>query len=354
MAKFTWAAFARLDADSQLKPFELEHRAPDGKPVPCPSIFSEPTKDLTVVIPAYNEEDRLPATLQETLSYLQRRRDRQGPYFTYEVIIVDDGSRDGTVQVAADFARKHGFDAVRVLRLPQNRGKGYAVKSGMLCSRGQRLLMMDADGATKVSDLECLEAKLAEISSERASALAGKTGTKYRCTGLGLVLGSRAHIQDSATAKRSALRNFLMHGFHVLVMMVVGNQIRDTQCGFKLFTRSAAQQLYSNQRLQRWCFDVELVYLAQRLKVPMAEVQVNWTEIPGSKIRLTSMVHMALELAMIKMGYGGEWARIACPSDAPTCCPDAIVSLHTRDKLCFMSTYPALLCSWIVAGAAEK
>lgn len=67
MAKFTWAAFARLDADSQLKPFELEHRAPDGKPVPCPSIFSEPTKDLTVVIPAYNEEDRLPATLQETL-----------------------------------------------------------------------------------------------------------------------------------------------------------------------------------------------------------------------------------------------------------------------------------------------
>jgi dolichyl-phosphate beta-glucosyltransferase len=89
-------------------------------------VFGEPTKDLSIIIPAYNEEDRLPATLTETLSYLQRRRDRQGAYFTWEVIIVDDGSKDGTVRAAADFVRKHGFDAVRVLRLPRNRGKGYA------------------------------------------------------------------------------------------------------------------------------------------------------------------------------------------------------------------------------------
>lgn len=322
MAKLVWGAFARLNADSQLKVADFAFEDPSSlKKVPCPSIFSEPSKQLTVVIPAYNEEQRLPATLQETLSYLQRRRDRQGASFTYEVIIVDDGSSDGTVRAASEFVRKHGFDAVRVLRLPQNRGKGYAVKSGMLCSRGQRLLMMDADGATKVSDLERLEAKLAEISSYKedpvksprankaAAAVAGPSAP------LGFVLGSRAHMQDSATAKRSALRNFLMHGFHVLVMMVVGNQIRDTQCGFKLFSRAAAQQLYSNQRLQRWCFDVELVYLAQQLKVPMAEVQVNWTEIPGSKIRVTSMAHMALELAMIKAGYGGGLWTVRGPQE---------------------------------------
>ncbi|KAL4439689.1 hypothetical protein ABPG75_002690 [Micractinium tetrahymenae] len=311
MAKLVWGAFARLNADSQLKVADFAFEDPSSlRKVPCPSIFSEPSKELTVVIPAYNEEQRLPATLQETLSYLQRRRDRQGASFTYEVIIVDDGSRDGTVRAASEYVRKHGFDAVRVLRLPQNRGKGYAVKSGMLCSRGQRLLMMDADGATKVPDLERLEAKLADISSDKASAVTAGSGA-----GLGFVLGSRAYMQEAATAKRSALRNFLMHGFHMLVMVVVGNQIRDTQCGFKLFTRAAAQQLYSNQRLQRWCFDVELVYLAQQLQIPMAEVQVNWTEIPGSKIRLTSIVHMALELAMIKTGYGGGLWTVRGPQE---------------------------------------
>jgi dolichyl-phosphate beta-glucosyltransferase len=195
----------------------------------------------------------------------------------------------------------------------------------MLCARGQRLLMMDADGATKVSDLERLEAKLAEISSCKEEPISspartrnGKTGVAAKATsssGLGFVLGSRADLQDAATAKRSAVRNFLMHGFHLLVMMVVGHQIRDTQCGFKLFSRSAAQQLYSNQRLQRWCFDVELVYLAQRLKVPMAEVQVNWTEIPGSKIRVTSMVHMAIELAMIRAGYSSGMWKVRGPEE---------------------------------------
>ncbi|PSC74459.1 Dolichyl-phosphate beta-glucosyltransferase [Micractinium conductrix] len=295
------------------------------KKVPCSSIFSEPSKELSIIIPAYNEEDRLPATLQETLSYLQRRRDRQGASFTYEVIIVDDGSSDGTVRAASEFVRRHGFDAVRVLRLPQNCGKGYAVKSGMLCSRGQRLLMMDADGATKVSDLERLETKLAQICTHNngpVGSLAGATtaaasapAVAARSGGLGFVLGSRAHMQEAATAKRSALRNFLMHGFHLLVMAVVGNEIRDTQCGFKLFSRGAAQQLYSNQRLQRWCFDVELVYLAQQLKCPMAEVQVNWTEIPGSKIRVASMAHMALELAMIRLGYtGGVW-KVRTPQE---------------------------------------
>ncbi|KAL4450575.1 hypothetical protein ABPG77_000931 [Micractinium sp. CCAP 211/92] len=316
MAKLVLGAFARLNADSQLKVADFAFEDPSSlSKVPCPSIFGEPSKQLTVVIPAYNEEQRLPATLQETLSYLQRRRDRQGASFTYEVIIVDDGSRDGTARAASEFVRKHGFDAVRVLRLPQNRGKGYAVKSGMLCSRGQRLLMMDADGATKVSDLERLEAKLAEISM--TALRANKAGAAAVGSGapLGFVLGSRAHMQDAATAKRSALRNFLMHGFHVLVMMVVGNQIRDTQCGFKLFSRAAAQQLYSNQRLQRWCFDVELVYLAQQLKIPMAEVQVNWTEIPGSKIRVTSMAHMALELVMIKAGYGGGLWTVRGPQE---------------------------------------
>ncbi|KAL4854070.1 Dolichyl-phosphate beta-glucosyltransferase [Chlorella vulgaris] len=294
----------RLDAECQLNMAPFAFEGPTGKQAPCASILSVPTKTLSVIIPAYNEQERLPATLQEIISYLHRRRDREGPYFTYEVIVVDDGSDDGTPCVAASFVRKNGSDAIRVLRLPHNRGKGFAVKVGMLCSRGQRLLMMDADGATQVSDMERLEERLADgiVGS------VGVVGDNPGVIGSGMVLGSRAHLKESAMSKRNALRNFLTHAFHLMVTMVIGNHIRDTQCGFKLFTRAAAQQLYRNLRLQRWCFDVELVYLAQQLKVPMAEVQVNWTEMAGSKIRPTSVMHMATELLTFKIAYtGGFW-----------------------------------------------
>lgn len=261
--------------------------------IPAPSLFDRnATKSLSVVIPAYNEHIRLPATLEETMAYLQQRRNTSGPNFTYEVIVVDDGSHDDTSQVAFEFVRKHGVDAVRVLSLPCNKGKGYAVKAGIMCTRGKNVLFMDADGATAISEIEKLEKSLKEFDD------------------CGLVLGSRAHLQDNAMAKRTAVRNFLMHGFHALVTLVVGNTIRDTQCGFKLMTRKAAQMIVPQQRLQRWAFDVELVKLAQTLHIPMSEQQVVWTEIPGSKVRVTSIAHIAFELALIKLGYDmlGTWS----------------------------------------------
>jgi dolichyl-phosphate beta-glucosyltransferase len=265
--------------------------------IPAPSLFDRnATKSLSVVIPAYNEHVRLPATLEETMAYLQQRRNTSGPNFTYEVIVVDDGSKDDTTQVAFEFVKKHGVDAVRVLSLPCNKGKGYAVKAGIMCTRGKNVLFMDADGATAVSEIEKLEKSLKTLTDESPA----------EC---GLVLGSRAHLQDRAMAKRTAVRNFLMHGFHALVTLVVGNTIRDTQCGFKLMTRKAAQMIVPQQRLQRWAFDVELVKLAQTLDVPMSEQQVVWTEIPGSKVRVTSIAHIAFELALIKLGYDvlGTW-----------------------------------------------
>lgn len=271
--------------------------------IPSPSLFDRnATKSLSVVIPAYNEHVRLPSTLEETMAYLQQRRNTSGPNFTYEVIVVDDGSKDDTTEVAFEFVKKHGVDAIRVLSLPRNKGKGYAVKAGIMCTRGKNVLFMDADGATSVSEIEKLERSLKKL-TENASAMA-------ETAACGLVLGSRAHLQDKAMAKRTALRNFLMHGFHALVTLVVGNTIRDTQCGFKLMTRKAAQMIVPQQRLQRWAFDVELVKLAQTLHVPMSEEQVVWTEIPGSKVRVTSIAHIAFELAMIKLGYDilGTWS----------------------------------------------
>ncbi|KIY96096.1 dolichyl-phosphatebeta-glucosyltransferase, partial [Monoraphidium neglectum] len=123
-----------------------------------------------------------------------------------------------------------------------------------------------------------------------------------------VAVGSRAHLETAALAERTRLRNFLMHGFHALVTFVAGHQVNDTQCGFKMFTRRAAAVIFSNQRLQRWCFDVELIYIAQRLGVPISEVQVKWTEMPGSKIRFTSILHMAWELATLKLCY--QWLRL--------------------------------------------
>ncbi|KAF5835610.1 nucleotide-diphospho-sugar transferase [Dunaliella salina] len=172
-------------------------------PVTAPSIFSPATKALSIVVPAYNEQARLGVTLDEAISYLQRRRNRQGPHFTYEIIVVDDGSKDGTARVAYEYVGKHGFDTVRLLRVKKNRGKGHAVRQGMKMARGEFCLFMDADGATRFTDLEKLEIELAKckVPASRGSLMDGPVGA---------ALGSRAHLQKAAMSKRSPVRNFLM------------------------------------------------------------------------------------------------------------------------------------------------
>lgn len=120
---------------------------------------------------------------------------------------------------------------------------------------------------------------------------------------LGACFGSRAHLEKEALARRSFHRNILTHGFHLLVSFVVGNKIKDTQCGFKLFTRRSAALMFSNMRMQRYCFDVELIHVAQQLKIPIGEVHVRWTEVPGSKVKFRHIIQMAWELVLIKVGY---------------------------------------------------
>uniref|UniRef100_A0A0E0GVQ0 dolichyl-phosphate beta-glucosyltransferase n=1 Tax=Oryza nivara TaxID=4536 RepID=A0A0E0GVQ0_ORYNI len=260
--------------------------------VRCPSIYDPAEKYISLIIPAYNEEHRLPEALTETLNYLKQRSAVEKS-FTYEVLIVDDGSTDHTSKVAFEFVRKHKIDNVRVLLLGRNHGKGEAVRKGMLHSRGELLLMLDADGATKVTDLEKLEAQVRALAKKAESSLAPSNSPSQRLSDAEIaVFGSRAHLEKQALATRKWYRNFLMKGFHLVVLLTAGPGIRDTQCGFKMFTRAAARKLFTNIRLKRWCFDVELVYLCKHLRIPMAEVSVNWTEIPGSKVRMTSILHM--------------------------------------------------------------
>ncbi|EMP25304.1 Dolichyl-phosphate beta-glucosyltransferase [Chelonia mydas] len=236
----------------------------EGKKESIPSIHDHPTKELSVVVPSYNEEDRLPLMMDEALDYLEKRQKRD-PTFTYEVIVVDDGSKDQTSKVAMKYCKKYGSDKVRVLTLVKNRGKGGAVKMGVFSSRGEKILMADADGATKFADIEKVEEGLRNLQPWPDQ--------------MAIACGSRAHLEQDSITQRSYFRTLLMYGFHFLVWFLCVKEIRDTQCGFKLLTREAASRTFSALHIERWAFDVELLYIAQLLKIPIAEVAVNWTEI---------------------------------------------------------------------------
>lgn len=258
-----------------------------------PSIIDEPTLSLSVIVPAYNEESRLPIMLDECMQYLEcRYKDHSN--FSYEVIIVDDGSSDETTKVALKYSKEYGSEKLRVLTLIKNRGKGGAVRFGMLSARGRKLLFADADGATKFSDIEKLEKEmLTQLVNNPKS----------------VVIGSRAHLEKQAIATRSFFRTVLMYGFHFLVWLFGVRTVRDTQCGFKLFTRDAARHIFSSLHVERWAFDVELLYIAEKTKMTINEVAVNWTEIEGSKlVPFWSWLQMGVDLVLIWLKYQfGIW-----------------------------------------------
>ncbi|KAK4406137.1 Dolichyl-phosphate beta-glucosyltransferase [Sesamum angolense] len=272
------------------------------KPVTCPNLLDPAEKYISLIIPAYNEEHRLPGALDETLNYLQERAARDKS-FSYEVVIVDDGSADGTKRVAFDFVKRYTVENVRVVLLGRNHGKGEAIRKGMLHSRGELLLMLDADGATKVSDLEKLENQIHAVAlKERQLRDSSASDLALRISNVPIAaFGSRAHLEEKALATRKWYRNFLMKGFHLVVLLAAGPGIKDTQCGFKMFTRAAARKLFINIRLKRWCFDVELVYLCKLFHIPMIEISVNWSEIPGSKNWHVENPFMKLYYLLIKV-----------------------------------------------------
>lgn len=210
---------------------------------------------LSVVIPAYNEASRIGKTLVEVRRYLDREQ------LEAEVLVVDDGSRDETVLVA----EQHGEEdpRVRVLRLPENRGKGAAVRRGMLAAVGERVLFMDADLATPMEELKKLERALH--------------------AGVDIAIGSRGLPQSTLLVRQHPAREAMGRTFNLLVKAVGLWGIQDTQCGFKLFTRAAAQQLFSEARVDRFAFDVEILLLA-RGKFAVAEVPVAWRHVQESRV----------------------------------------------------------------------
>jgi dolichyl-phosphate beta-glucosyltransferase len=227
-----------------------------------------------VVIPAYNEEKRLPVYLSEILSYLEKTGT------AYEIIVVDDGSTDDTTGVVTGFSR--GNDRVKLLSLPRNRGKGYAVRTGMMAARGGLLLFTDADGATPIRELERLQAAL-----ER---------------GADLAIASRALHDDCCAVQAHLHRKIIGDVFNLLVTVLAVSGIRDTQCGFKLFRADTARTVFPLQRIEDFGFDVELLYLCRKNGYRITEVPVNWSDVQGSKVGvLRDSVRMLGDLFKIRI-----------------------------------------------------
>ncbi|KAK4886993.1 hypothetical protein RN001_003264 [Aquatica leii] len=273
-----------------------------GKYIEFPVFSDMPTLHLSVIIPAYNEEARLPPMLDECIEYLEDRA--RGSNFKYEIIVVSDGSVDNTVLVAKKYCKQLGVDKFRILELETNRGKGGAVRLGMLSARGSMLLFADADGATKFSDLSKLELSLTEV-------LEGNylNDPDFVASKEAIAVGSRAHLESESIVSRSIFRTILMYGFHTIVWLFAVKHIKDTQCGFKLLTRKAAESCFESLHVERWAFDAELLYIAKCLNIPVTEIPVNWTEIEGSKIiPIWSWLQMGKDLVIIWLRYQiGAW-----------------------------------------------
>ncbi|PFH50299.1 glycosyltransferase family 2 protein [Amanita thiersii Skay4041] len=309
------------------------YKSPD-KPLPLPSLSDPGTVDLSVVVPAYNETERLPTMMAATIAHLTSSSSPSLPpnqnkplhKRTFEILIVDDGSTDGTAARALELAAEYKAWDVKVVRLEENTGKGGAVRHGMLHAAGKRLLMVDADGASRFADLEALWDKMdcmvAEEQEGEGRGMAMK-GRKSIGNGNGegkgvpadamVVVGSRAHlVKSEAVVKRSLIRNILMYGLHTILRIVGVGHIRDTQCGFKLFSRAAARQIFPAQHLATWIFDVELLLLAKQLGIPVAEVPIEWHEVAGSKLNvMTASLQMLRDLLVVRANHLlGRWKAV--------------------------------------------
>ncbi len=229
--------------------------------------------EISVVIPAYNEEKRIPKTLREITAYLKSR------FSSYEVIVVDDGSADGTYELCRDFLSPGGCG--RALRNEQNCGKGYSVRKGMLSAQGRLRLFSDADMSTPIQQLERLHAEIRN--------------------GYDIVIGSRSLSDSDIKLHQPLYRELMGKVFNRFVQSVAVRGIIDTQCGFKLFTAKAANDIFVRQISNGFSFDVEALFIADKLGYRVKEIPVTWINSPESKVSpVTDSARMLLDLFLIR------------------------------------------------------
>jgi dolichyl-phosphate beta-glucosyltransferase len=210
----------------------------------------------SIVIPAYNESARLGATLEKVLRYIAQQR------WDAEVILINDGSRDSTAQIARDFAALNPL--LRVVENLGNRGKGYSVRNGMLNARGQTVVFSDADLSSPIEEMPKLLQTLAD--------------------GADIAIGSRWLQAETQTQRQPLHRQLFGRVFNLLLRIILGLKFKDTQCGFKAFKQSAVQAIFPLQRIERWGFDPEILFLARKFNFKVQEVAVAWGHSGGTRI----------------------------------------------------------------------
>ncbi len=210
----------------------------------------------SVIIPAYNERERITSTLDRVLAYIAEQ------HWNAEVVVVNDGSRDDTAAIVRRYAENN--PAVRLIENPGNRGKGFSVRNGVLHALGSVLLFSDADLSSPIYEAPKL--------------------FKAIENGADIAIGSRWVNSALQTQRQSVLRQVVGRLYNLLLRAILGLKYRDTQCGFKAFTREAAMTIFSRQKIERWGFDPEILYLAQKFDYKIAEVPVEWAHDNRSKI----------------------------------------------------------------------
>ncbi len=244
-------------------------------------IAEKPRGMVSLVIPAYNEEKRLAGTLGRMASYIEHSS------FPFEIVVVDDGSTDGTAQLVERFAAKHPW--VRLLRHKVNRGKGYAVRTGIFSARGDYIIFTDADLSTPI---ETADEFLVHLTN-----------------GSDVVVGNRRMHESRLEARQPWIREFLGRIFTRITRFLLRSSITDQTCGFKGFKRPAALEVFHRQSVFDWAFDAEILHIAAKRGLRVRQVPVRWHDESGSKVRvLSACVSSFLSLLVIwRNGITGRY-----------------------------------------------
>jgi len=230
---------------------------------------------LSVIIPAYNEERRLPKTLKEIDKYLTSQRFKT----EYEIIVVNDGSKDKTAKVVEDLKSK--IKNLRLIDSKKNRGKGFVVRQGMLEAKGEYRIFTDADNSTSIDQVE-------------------KIWPEFK-KGYDIVIGSRDVEGAVLDPPQNLIRRFVGEGFKILRKLILDLwEIEDTQCGFKCFKKEAAENIFPRCKINRFAFDPEILLVGKKLGYKIKEIPVYWKNDPESKVKFKSIIKMAIDLLKIR------------------------------------------------------
>jgi len=242
----------------------------------------------SIIIPAYNESGRIRPTLDELLRYTQQRN------WNVEILVVDDGSRDDTAQIVREYGKSH--PQILLVENPGNRGKGFSVRNGMLHARGDVCLFTDADLSSPISEAPKLFEAIA--------------------SGADIAIGSRWLRSDLQTERQPLYRQAFGRIFNLVLRLFLGLNFADTQCGFKAFRRQAAQRIFPLQRIERWGFDPEILFLARRLGLTVKEVPVVWAHSEGTRLHpFRDGLRMFVEVLRIRWNaITGAYTAAAMPS----------------------------------------